>query len=198
VAHGTEAVTRGAADRHAFSDPRHLLEEGEQPLLLRLVEGRPQARQPVGERLLAPRASLGERHLSPGEEVLCLRVGEDRPPHHDRAQPLAEPLRSALFHQRSHRVWRDEPRLHDEARERLLLFQVLGVRLRGARFGIEIAGAGMVDLNVFGFVREHGYDPERVQGFAFGFGIDRIAMLKHAVPDLRMLFENDLRFLEQF
>jgi phenylalanyl-tRNA synthetase alpha chain len=51
---------------------------------------------------------------------------------------------------------------------------------------------------VFEFVREHGYDPERTQGFAFGLGIDRIAMLKHGVPDLRLFFENDVRFLEQF
>jgi phenylalanyl-tRNA synthetase alpha chain len=63
---------------------------------------------------------------------------------------------------------------------------------------IEILGAGMVDPNVFGFVRENGYDPERVQGFAFGMGIERIAMLKHAVPDLRKFFENDVRVLEQF
>ena len=63
---------------------------------------------------------------------------------------------------------------------------------------IEILGAGMVDPNVFGFVREHGYDPERVQGFAFGMGIERIAMLKHGVPDLRKFFENDVRVLEQF
>src|SRR3954452_10707879 len=63
---------------------------------------------------------------------------------------------------------------------------------------IEILGAGMVDPNVFGYVREHGYDPERLQGFAFGMGIERIAFLKHGVPDLRMLYENDLRFLEQF
>ncbi|MGH2837300.1 MAG: phenylalanine--tRNA ligase subunit alpha [Thermoleophilaceae bacterium] len=63
---------------------------------------------------------------------------------------------------------------------------------------IEILGSGMVDPNVLGFVAGNGYDPERVQGFAFGMGIDRIAMLKHGVPDLRMLFENDLRFLEQF
>jgi phenylalanyl-tRNA synthetase alpha chain len=63
---------------------------------------------------------------------------------------------------------------------------------------IEILGAGMVDPNVFGYVREHGYDPERIQGFAFGMGIERIAFLKHGVPDLRMLYENDLRFLEQF
>ena len=63
---------------------------------------------------------------------------------------------------------------------------------------IEILGAGMVDPNVFGFVDEHGYDPERVQGFAFGMGIERIAFLKHGVPDLRMFYENDVRFLEQF
>jgi len=60
---------------------------------------------------------------------------------------------------------------------------------------IEILGSGMVDPNVFGFV---GYDPEQIQGFAFGMGVERIAMLKHGVPDLRMFFENDVRFLEQF
>ena len=63
---------------------------------------------------------------------------------------------------------------------------------------IEVGGAGMVDPNVFGFVRDQGYDPERVQGFAFGLGIDRIAMLRHGVPDLRLFFENDLRLLNQF
>jgi phenylalanyl-tRNA synthetase alpha chain len=63
---------------------------------------------------------------------------------------------------------------------------------------IEILGSGMVDPNVFGHVREHGYDPEKVQGFAFGMGVERIAMLKHGVPDLRLFFDNDLRFLEQF
>jgi phenylalanyl-tRNA synthetase alpha chain len=63
---------------------------------------------------------------------------------------------------------------------------------------IEILGSGMVDPNVFEYVREYGYDPETVQGFAFGMGIERIAMLKHAVPDLRLLYDNDIRFLEQF
>jgi phenylalanyl-tRNA synthetase alpha chain len=63
---------------------------------------------------------------------------------------------------------------------------------------IEILGAGMVDPNVLGFVKSNGYDPDRVQGFAFGMGIERIAMLKHGVPDLRIFFENDVRFLEQF
>ena len=63
---------------------------------------------------------------------------------------------------------------------------------------IEILGSGMVDPNVLGYVAANGYDPDRVQGFAFGMGIERIAMLVHEVPDLRMLFENDLRLLEQF
>ncbi len=63
---------------------------------------------------------------------------------------------------------------------------------------IEILGSGMVDPNVLGFVADNGYDPERIQGFAFGLGIERIAMLRHAVPDLRLFFENDVRFLEQF
>ena len=63
---------------------------------------------------------------------------------------------------------------------------------------IEILGSGMVDPNVLGFVAGNGYDPERVQGFAFGMGIERIAMLRHGVPDLRLFFDNDARFLEQF
>jgi phenylalanyl-tRNA synthetase alpha chain len=63
---------------------------------------------------------------------------------------------------------------------------------------IEILGAGMVDPNVLGFVAENGYDPDRVQGFAFGMGVERIAMLKHGVPDLRRFFDNDVRMLEQF
>src|SRR3954469_8120790 len=63
---------------------------------------------------------------------------------------------------------------------------------------IELLGAGEVDPNVFEYVREHGYDPERHQGFAFGMGVERIAMLKHGVSDLRLLYDNDLRLLEQF
>jgi phenylalanyl-tRNA synthetase alpha chain len=63
---------------------------------------------------------------------------------------------------------------------------------------IEILGAGMVDPNVLNHVKDNGYDPDKVQGFAFGMGIERIAMLKHGVPDLRLLYDNDIRFLEQF
>ena len=63
---------------------------------------------------------------------------------------------------------------------------------------VEILGSGMVDPNVFSYVAEYGYDPEKIQGFAFGMGIERIAMLKHGVPDLRLLYDNDVRFLEQF
>jgi phenylalanyl-tRNA synthetase alpha chain len=60
---------------------------------------------------------------------------------------------------------------------------------------IEIAGSGLVDPNV---LRNVGYDPEQVSGFAFGIGLERIAMLRHGVPDIRLFWENDLRFLAQF
>jgi phenylalanyl-tRNA synthetase alpha chain len=63
---------------------------------------------------------------------------------------------------------------------------------------IEILGAGEVDPNVFEYVRDYGYDPEKHQGFAFGMGIERVAMLRHGVSDLRLFYDNDLRFLEQF
>jgi phenylalanyl-tRNA synthetase alpha chain len=63
---------------------------------------------------------------------------------------------------------------------------------------IEILGSGMVDPNVLDYVADNGYDKERVQGFAFGMGIERIASVVHEVPDLRMLYENDARLLEQF
>jgi phenylalanyl-tRNA synthetase alpha chain len=60
---------------------------------------------------------------------------------------------------------------------------------------IEMGGAGMVHPSVFENV---GYDPEKVTGFAFGLGVDRIAMLRYAIDDIRLFFENDLRFLDQF
>jgi phenylalanyl-tRNA synthetase alpha chain len=63
---------------------------------------------------------------------------------------------------------------------------------------LEILGAGEVDPNVYAHVDDDRYDPEKVSGFAFGLGVERIAMLKHAIPDLRLFYDNDLRFLEQF
>jgi phenylalanyl-tRNA synthetase alpha chain len=63
---------------------------------------------------------------------------------------------------------------------------------------IEILGAGEVDPNVYSYVDDERYDPEKVQGFAWGLGIERVAMLKHGVTDLRVFFDNDVRFLEQF
>lgn len=65
----------------------------------------------------------------------------------------------------------------------------------GRKGWVEIMGCGMVHPNVLKAVH---YDPNRVQGFAFGLGVERIAMLKHGVADIRWFFENDLRFLEQF
>jgi phenylalanyl-tRNA synthetase alpha chain len=68
---------------------------------------------------------------------------------------------------------------------------------------LEVLGAGEVDPNVYSYVptteaNAPGYEPEKVQGFAWGMGVERIAMLKHGVPDLRLYYENDLRFLRQF
>jgi phenylalanyl-tRNA synthetase alpha chain len=68
---------------------------------------------------------------------------------------------------------------------------------------LEVLGAGEVDPNVYSHVatteaNAPGYDPEKVQGFAWGLGVERMAMLKHGIPDLRLMYENDLRFLEQF
>jgi phenylalanyl-tRNA synthetase alpha chain len=56
-------------------------------------------------------------------------------------------------------------------------------------------GAGMVNPAVFQVV---GYDPSQVSGYAFGMGVERIAMLKHGIDDIRLFYENDLRFLRQF
>ena len=63
---------------------------------------------------------------------------------------------------------------------------------------IEILGCGMVDPNVFEFVKHNGYDPEKISGFAFGMGVDRIAMLKYGLDDLQLFFQGDVRFLQQF
>ena len=60
---------------------------------------------------------------------------------------------------------------------------------------IELFGAGMVDPAVYGFVN---YDPKKVSGFAFGMGIDRLAMLKYGIDDIQVFFQNDVRFLKQF
>ena len=60
---------------------------------------------------------------------------------------------------------------------------------------LEIGGAGMVDPEVFKMVH---YDAEKYSGFAFGMGIERIAMIKYHIHDIRMFFENDIRFLRQF
>ncbi len=70
-----------------------------------------------------------------------------------------------------------------------------GCRLCSRTGWLEIGGCGMVDPSVLQAV---GYDPEQVQGFAFGLGAERIALLKYDIPDIRLIWENDLRFLRQF
>src|SRR3984957_11045399 len=63
---------------------------------------------------------------------------------------------------------------------------------------IEILGCGMVDPNVFESVKNNGYDPRKVSGFAFGMGADRIALLKYGVDDIQLFFQGDVRFLQQW
>jgi len=70
-----------------------------------------------------------------------------------------------------------------------------GCSVCGRKGWLEILGAGMIHPNVFRYV---GIDPKRYTGFAFGMGVERIAMLKYGINDIRLFFENDLRFLKQF
>ena len=70
-----------------------------------------------------------------------------------------------------------------------------GCRLCSQSGWLEILGSGMVDPAVFANV---GYDAEQFTGFAFGLGVERIAMLKYGISDIRLFYENDIRFLEQF
>jgi phenylalanyl-tRNA synthetase alpha chain len=70
-----------------------------------------------------------------------------------------------------------------------------GCRVCGQSGWLEILGSGMVDPEVFKAV---GYDSEEYTGFAFGLGVERIAMLRYGISDIRLFTENDRRFLEQF
>ena len=63
---------------------------------------------------------------------------------------------------------------------------------------IELLGCGMVDPGVFEFVKDNGYDSSKISGFAFGMGVERIAMLKYEVEGIQLFYEGDVRFLEQF
>ena len=76
-----------------------------------------------------------------------------------------------------------------------IMCQGRGCRVCSGKGWLEILGAGMVDPEVF---RKVNYDPEKYQGFAFGMGVERICMLKYGIDDIRLFFQNDLRFLSQF
>ncbi|MFC1675112.1 phenylalanine--tRNA ligase subunit alpha [Candidatus Omnitrophota bacterium] len=76
-----------------------------------------------------------------------------------------------------------------------IICKAKGCSVCGRKGWLEILGSGMIHPNVF---KNVGYDPRKYSGFAFGMGIERIAMLKYGIDDIRMFFENDLRFLNQF
>lgn len=71
----------------------------------------------------------------------------------------------------------------------------IDIQMKGGDKWLEVMGAGMVHPNVFNAVK---YNPKFVKGFAFGLGLERMAMLKYGTPDIRMFYENDIRFLKQF
>jgi phenylalanyl-tRNA synthetase alpha chain len=73
-----------------------------------------------------------------------------------------------------------------------------GCRLCKMSGWIELLGCGMVDPNVFKFVEHNGYNPEKISGFAFGMGVERITMLKYGIDDIQLFYQGDVRFLEQF
>ncbi len=107
-------------------------------------------------------------------------------------------LKGTLLHLVRELIGDHEVRLHPDFfpfTEPSVQVQVRWADRHGTARWLELLGAGMVDPNV---LRACDVDPERWQGFAFGAGLDRLAMVRHGVPDLRLLFESDLRFLEQF
>ena len=73
-----------------------------------------------------------------------------------------------------------------------------GCRLCKMSGWIELLGCGMVDPNVFKFVEQNGYDAQKISGFAFGMGVERITMLKYGIDDIQLFYQGDVRFLEQF
>jgi phenylalanyl-tRNA synthetase alpha chain len=73
-----------------------------------------------------------------------------------------------------------------------------GCRLCKMSGWIELLGCGMVDPNVFKFVESNGYDANKISGFAFGMGVERITMLKYGIDDIQLFYQGDVRFLEQF
>lgn len=73
-----------------------------------------------------------------------------------------------------------------------------GCRLCKNSGWIELLGCGMVDPAVFKSVQHNGYDPEKISGFAFGMGVERIALAKYGIDDIQLFFQGDVRFLEQF
>ncbi|HSM87254.1 MAG TPA: phenylalanine--tRNA ligase subunit alpha [Candidatus Limnocylindrales bacterium] len=73
-----------------------------------------------------------------------------------------------------------------------------GCRLCKMSGWIELLGCGMVDPNVFKFVAGNGYDAQKISGFAFGMGVERITMLKYGIDDIQLFYQGDVRFLEQF
>jgi phenylalanyl-tRNA synthetase alpha chain len=110
-------------------------------------------------------------------------------------EPSAEVDISCIICRGKGELTTNDQRLSDEARRAKAGLTTKKCSVCGGKGWLEILGAGMINPKVFQTV---GYDPKKWTGFAFGMGVERIAMLKYGVDDIRMFFENDLRFLRQF
>jgi phenylalanyl-tRNA synthetase alpha chain len=190
-------ASAGAADGRGAKLGRPLLRSHTSPVQVRVMEKRqPPLRIVVPGKVYRP-DSLDPSHSFMFHQVEGLMV-DDRTSFADLKGVLEQFVR-ALFGDAS--VTRFRPHFFPftepsaEVDLACAACRGRGCSTCGRKGWLEILGCGMVHPNVFKAV---GYDPARVQGFAFGMGVERIAMLKHGITDIRLFFENDLRFLEQF
>ena len=149
-------------------------------------------------RVLPARHARRDPHpdLPPGRGARGRRGDHARRPHgHARLPPARRSSATQTPHASSGRTTSRSPSRRSRRTSPATSATASGCPVCRHSGWIEVGGAGMVDPKLFEFV---GYDPERYTGFAFGWGLERIAMLRHEFPDLRELWRNDLRFSRQF
>ena len=180
---------------YLLTDPQLLLRTHTSPVQIRAMLG-----QPPPVRIICPgkvyRVDSDVTHTPMFHQVECLHVEEGVSMAHLRG--TLDAFAKAFFGPRVRTRLRPsyfpfvEPGAEVDVSHNLC--DGKGCRLCKNTGWLEVLGAGMVNPDVLAGV---GYDPEKVTGYAFGAGIDRLAMLRHGIDDLRSLFENDVRFLEQ-
>lgn len=169
--------------------PDRLLRTQTSPVQIRVLERREPPVYAIAPGAVYRRDDVDATHTPMFHQVEGLAVDEGLSMAH---------LKGTLHHLVRELIGDREVRLHPDFfpfTEPSVQVQVRWEGRSGTPRWLELLGAGMVDPNV---LTACGVDPERWSGFAFGVGLDRLAMVRHGVPDLRLFVENDLRFLEQF